>query len=61
MKNATRRTLLLGASSSIALAACAVPGQAPAAPSATASGRVEFWQLYQNSPAAPHVKDLFQK
>ncbi|HET7767232.1 MAG TPA: extracellular solute-binding protein [Chloroflexota bacterium] len=61
MKNATRRTLLLGACGPISLAACAVPGQAPAAPSATASGRVEFWQLYQNSPAAPQVKDLFQK
>ena len=57
----TRRSLLLSTATLSTLAACAAPGQAPAAPSATASGRVEFWQLYQNSPAAAPVKELFQR
>ena len=50
----------MGGSAATLLSACA-QGGAPANPTATGSGRVEFWQLYQNSPAAPQVKDLFQK
>ena len=58
---ATRRRLLLGSAASLTLAACATPGQAPTAPAQAATGRVEFWQLYQNSPAAAPIKELFQK
>jgi multiple sugar transport system substrate-binding protein len=41
------------------LAGCA--DQQAAAPSATGAGKVEFWQLYQNSPAAPQLKELFTR
>ena len=57
----TTRRSLLHATSVGTLAACAVPGQAPATPVQTASGRVEFWQLYQNSPAEPPLKELLQR
>ena len=40
-----------------ALPGCA--GQQPAAPSS--AGSVELWQLYQNSPAIPPLKDLLQQ
>src|SRR5689334_10802335 len=36
------------------------PGGATGA-AGTGAGRVEFWQLYQNSPAADGLKDLFQR
>ena len=39
------------------LGACA--DQKPVAPSG--SGKVEFWQLYQGSPAIPHLRDLLQR
>jgi multiple sugar transport system substrate-binding protein len=38
----------------------ATPG-GPQGASAAGSGRVEFWQLYQNSPAAAQLKELFQR
>jgi ABC-type glycerol-3-phosphate transport system substrate-binding protein len=62
----TRRTFLRAlalsgclSAAGAATAACGEPK--PAAPSATGSGQVEFWQLYQNSPAIPQLKDLLQK
>lgn len=57
----TRRSVLLSTAGLGALAACAAPGQAPGAPSSAGSGRVEFWQLYQNSPAETPLKELMQK
>jgi multiple sugar transport system substrate-binding protein len=57
-RRALTSTLALSAG---ALAAAGCAGQQPAAKSTTASGRVEFWQLYQNSPAAAQVKDLFAR
>src|SRR5688500_13834499 len=57
----TRRGLLLSAAGLGALAACAAPGQSPGAPSSTGSGRVEFWQLYQDSPAETPLKELLQR
>ena len=60
----TRRAILrrsafgagLGAAAG-ALPGCA--GQQPAAPAS--AGSVELWQLYANSPAAPQLKELFQR
>ncbi len=42
-----------------ALAGCADQKAAP--PSSTGAGKVEFWKLYQNSPAAPQLKELFAR
>jgi ABC-type glycerol-3-phosphate transport system substrate-binding protein len=70
----TRRRMTGGAAASAAAAVAAAcglgqgtgqsgaggPGAATGAAS-TGAGRVEFWQLYQNSPAAGGLKDLFQR
>ncbi|HEV2124565.1 MAG TPA: extracellular solute-binding protein [Chloroflexota bacterium] len=46
----------------MAMSGCAEQAsQAPAAQNTTGTGKVEFWQLYQNSPAAAHLKELFQR
>jgi multiple sugar transport system substrate-binding protein len=65
LRNTVSRRATLGAlttltgASALALAGCG--DQKPAPPTSTGKGRVEFWQLYQNSPAATQLKDLFQK
>src|SRR5215213_2353601 len=62
---ASRRRLLhrLGAVATLGLAggAPAACSDRRAAPTSTGAGRVEFWQLYQSSPAAPQLKELFAR
>ncbi|HEV2124921.1 MAG TPA: extracellular solute-binding protein [Chloroflexota bacterium] len=44
-----------------AVAACEIGGQSQATQTVASSGRVEFWQIYQNSPAVPQVKELIDR
>ena len=62
----SRRRLLrwLGVVSALGVAGgapAACSDQQAAPPSSAGTGRVEFWQLYQNSPAAPQLKELFAR
>jgi multiple sugar transport system substrate-binding protein len=66
MESTTRRTFLqhVSLAGGLTAAGAAVSGcaeQKPATQSSTGAGRVEFWQLYQNSPASAHLKELFQR
>ncbi|MGH2354727.1 MAG: hypothetical protein ACRDJN_24215 [Chloroflexota bacterium] len=49
------------ASAAVGTAGCNVAGQAPAPEPAGGGGRVEFWQIYRNSPAVPQVKELIDQ
>jgi ABC-type glycerol-3-phosphate transport system substrate-binding protein len=45
----------------VAAAACNPGTQTPTQQAAGATGRVEFWQIFQNSPAVPQVKELSER